>query len=344
MTDSGQSRQTTHNNHYVPRVYLKRWSTNGNTIWDYRLLVHSEKEPIWKRSQIKRTAVWPNLYTQVENGKADDSIESYLDRNYEQPVANILCKISNNSELSEKDMDDLVNFLIVQFARTPSMMAKMNEVVRRKFPSVVEGAVTQVEAELKASNRNCSFSSSDQGSAKTEPFPKLPFETKIHPDEGTIEVTLTAGRQSFLSAMGDLLNGKVAHTLRNHCWRVLETPNEIKLPTSDNPVAVFGISEHGEIDFGPGVGVPNANIIMPLDPTHLLFTEVGATHEQLLCFNPMQYHIGLFIRTIVLNASEHVYSLSRNDAIPAIRKREVDQHAAEELLRTRNEWRQNGAT
>lgn len=36
------------NNHYVPQMYLKQWSNNGNTIWTYDTIAWSKRQKVWE--------------------------------------------------------------------------------------------------------------------------------------------------------------------------------------------------------------------------------------------------------------------------------------------------------
>ena len=42
-----------HENHFVPRMYLKRWEDPKGKVWKYNLLVPKESEKIWKDYSVK---------------------------------------------------------------------------------------------------------------------------------------------------------------------------------------------------------------------------------------------------------------------------------------------------
>jgi hypothetical protein len=75
--------------------------------------------------------------------------------------------------------------------------------------------------------------------------------------------------------MRHVLTG-IARVLVDHAWCILR-PNPGSLWfTSDHPVLRLNYYEEGQYDFGGGWGNPGSEIILPLSPTHLMYTKIGS--------------------------------------------------------------------
>ena len=79
-------RQITHDNHFVPQLYLKQWSDDGIHIWAYRILVSHENVPEWDYRPISGVAYQRDLYTSYDNGQEVDDFEKWLETEFENPV------------------------------------------------------------------------------------------------------------------------------------------------------------------------------------------------------------------------------------------------------------------
>lgn len=67
---SPQGNEFQKDNHYVPRLYLKRWADANNKVNTYRLLVPHQRRPLWKRRSAKGLAYHEHLYTLSKAGRA----------------------------------------------------------------------------------------------------------------------------------------------------------------------------------------------------------------------------------------------------------------------------------
>jgi hypothetical protein len=71
-----------HDNHYVPRGYLKRFAASHGRIWTYRTLVSHDRTSVWRESSIRGVAYHEHLYTQIVARGETDEIERWLDREF----------------------------------------------------------------------------------------------------------------------------------------------------------------------------------------------------------------------------------------------------------------------
>ena len=93
----------------------------------------------------------------------------------------------------------------------------------------------------------------------------------------------------------------------HHDWRVLHASEDISFPTSDDPVICLNYRNADDYDLKGGWGRKNCNILMPLSPRLILFTQVGAKGPYKdLDHSP--YYSKLFRRMIIQHAHRYVYS------------------------------------
>lgn len=318
--------QSTRDNHYVPQMYLKQWSTNGHSILTYRLLVHHEKESLWKRTSIKSTACWPDLYTQHDQEKLDE-VERYFCR-VEAKAAPILKKVSLGKNLSANEMTTLVEFLIIQKARTPVAVKEHESFLDRLFVEVAEESVRKAQQSIQNGQRHSI--SREKLAEEALPFPLQPVNIDINSEKREVRVEALRGRISFLAGIPSLISGQVATWLKKQNWVILTMPIGTTLPTSDNPVTVFAFNrENGEVVLNPPLKQNGCCVFFPLDPRHALFTEIGSDPIALANFAPDSYQANCFIRAIVINAFRYVYAKGKISNIETIRKRIVNPEIAE---------------
>ena len=58
----------TKNSHFIPQVYLKSWASDKLKIDVYNLFAPSEKSPIWKKENLRKTTNIDYMY-QFFDGK-----------------------------------------------------------------------------------------------------------------------------------------------------------------------------------------------------------------------------------------------------------------------------------
>lgn len=320
---SDQKSQVTRNNHYVPQMYLRHWSTNGNTVLDYRLLVHYKGEETWKRSSIRSTCSWQDFYSQHLPDGIDDSVETYFSQRYETPAAPVFQKVEADASLSANEMRILVEYLVAQLFRTPSAMIRHTSLLRREFAPTAEAAVNRGVSALRLKGLGFAYPSADEGAVQA-PFPNIPIHSRLDEERLEIVVSTSCGRQGFLASIGSILGGAVPRVLLSYPWVILKTPRGAELPTSDDPVVVFRVEAGDKVVIGGGMGVQYTNIMLPLDPRHVLFTEVGMDFYQLAALKMDRRLFDIMFEAIIKNAFLHVFSRSSIDDIGSYRPRRVD--------------------
>jgi len=108
-------------NHYVPKLYLKQWADDGQ-IPTYRLLVPSDKTPLWKPHSLKGIAFHQHLYTYVVGQEETDEFERWLDREFEGPAEQAIHRAVNGHQMSPDHWRRLVRFAVALDVRTPARL------------------------------------------------------------------------------------------------------------------------------------------------------------------------------------------------------------------------------
>ena len=134
---------------------------------------------------------------------------------------------------------------------------------------------------------------------------------------------MTFGRESTQCALrhGNRLRKSVrvrSSGSRHYSWELLKVPDDVFLPTSDNPFCTFRVRWDGNVDHGMGVGVSGTHIVMPITPTWLLHTCVG--YEAPKCIleeTPAFWDITRAV--IIKTAHRYVYATCKDPEIEKMR-------------------------
>ena len=69
--------------------------------------------------------------------------------------------------------------------------------------------------------------------------------------------------------------GRMLPVLLRHRWTVVKPYRGMEWFTSDHPVIRLNYHADGRYDFRGGWGSPGSEILVPLSPKHLLYTQIG---------------------------------------------------------------------
>lgn len=336
-------KQVTHHNHYVPRFYLRRWSSNGNSIWDYRVVVDNDHEKYWKTTSLKATATWDDLYTQHIDGADDDSVEDYLCNHFESPASEVLKKLDCGHALSARDLAVLADYWLIQYLRTPAFMKKSAELTEGLFDSVVKSTVESVKYQLMNKKSNVPMRRVPSKSAGS-PFPQQPLEVDLDSESQEITVRISTGRNGYLASLNSLINGVTGTSVHSCNWSIARAPVGSHFYTSDNPAIVFGLSADGSVIVdGLDLGQRNVYLVLPLDMHKVLLARVGSAPLS----NPYLLtgeSVALINEAICKTAFRHIYSNAKDDSVRRIRPRLVDRSFVKEEMSIRKAWNEAQAS
>ena len=336
------NKQLTHHNHYVPRFYLRRWSSNGNSIWDYRVIVENEHEKYWKTTSLKAAAAWDDLYTQHVDGEDNDSVEDYLCDHFEAPASKVLEKLDGGQALSASDFTTLADYWLIQYVRTPAFMGESFAIFNSVFDPLVKEKIDLINKQLLDKGRGL-FAGKSSSEIAEGPFPLHPFEVEVNPETCEVTVRTSVGRSGYLAAIGTVLNGPVGKYVRNCNWSIVQAPVGLHFYTSDNPAIVIKPGDDGSLPVGGlGLGRRGACLLLPLDTQKVLFAHVESI--PLSCpavFTKMQ--VDLINEAICGSAFRHIYSRKKDDLVRRIRPRAVNRDFVQEERDLREAWNQDQA-
>ena len=323
-------------NHYVPRVYLKNFSSEQGKVWVYRTLVSHSNVPIWRKQSLEGLTKRQHLYTRITAQGETDEIEKWLDREFEAPAAGVLAKVRQQERLTREDWYHLVRFLAAQDTRTPVRLKESMSYWHKHMPAVLQDVMADLERSIEYAQRN----KMNLKFASRPGLEDLPFKFTPHFNEGeefgTVQVEVTLGRLFWLSQLKRLLTYTL-DVLHNHQWTIWIAPQGIYWPTSDNPVIKLNGYKADHYDFRGGWGRKGGEILLPLSPTHLLYTQVGSRPKER--YQEMPMDLAQKVRRMIVEHAHHmVIASSQDPEIPNLRSRVVDQNAFKAEMELWNKW------
>lgn len=319
----------TRDNHFVPQLYLKNFSSESGEVREYRTLVSHSSVPVWKLVNVAGTGYEKNLYTMIVRGEETDDIEQWLNREFESPAKGPFEKVLADRDLTKGDWEILVRFLASQIVRTPAFLIKNLPIWNKMAPVVLDQSVKEARARLhealeaKASGKEIQ----DEDAPHAEYLPLTTFRKDL-PEEKMVQftTTLTVDRRMWFYTMKHTLTDTLK-VLQGHKWVILEAPARLGWFTSDDPVVCLNYRSDSDYDFNGGWNRPRGNILFPLSPRHLMFTQIGANENPYPRKVPSRYHARLFRRMTAEHAHRRIYSLAEDDKVPQLKARMVDSQA-----------------
>jgi Protein of unknown function (DUF4238) len=321
-------------NHYVPRSYLKRWTSDGHRVWAYRVLVPHENVQGWRKTSIRGIAYHEHLYTRVAASGESDELERWLDAEFEAPAEDAIARAVANKSLSRHDWRLLVRFFAAQDVRTPARLLENMKRWASWLPDLIQRTATESVAKLEAMSPSERAALADKAASRDD----LPFRvtTEQRPGEsgGWLKGETIAGRGLWLWSMRHLLSGEPLEALCRHRWTILAPPDGLTWFTSDDPVLKVNFKSLQDYNFGGGWGSVGTDLFLPLSPQHMLYTQIGRPVP------PRGAKLDLEKATIVRrliaeHAHRYIFASDPEPLVSDLRPRTVD---AGELKREQTEW------
>lgn len=323
-------------NHYVPEAYLKQWRNSEGKVCVYRLLVSHPNVPLWKPFSTKGFAYYEYLYTHASGGRVSDEIERWLESEFETPASPVIQKVINNSRLTPHDWQYLIRFLAAQYVRTPARLFEFIQRWNIQLPEVLSLSLSQTIEDAKTARM--------QGKTLTygdtlgsEYFPiKATVSPIDDSDFANISLEALVGRGLWLFSVKRLLTTTI-NVLQTHRWTILSSPPGINWLTSDDPVIQLNFHNENQYDFLGGWASPGTQILLPLSPQHLLYTEIGSKpppRGTVVTANFADW----VQRFTIEHAHRFVISNAQNDKVSVLRPRIVDSEAYNKEAEQWRKW------
>lgn len=304
-------------NHYVPQVYLKQWATDGK-LPTYRLLVPNDKCEDWIDSSIKSVASREHLYTYASTNGASDEFERWFDSGFEAPAQNALMLATNDKQMEPEHWQALARFAFAQDVRTPAFLKAFIKRQEISMRDMLDSILQRLEEKIQLAGVEAGPSHHDQNRDASF-FPLKVDVEKLADGSGHVKAEAVIGRKLWLWSIRHLLTNTIKK-LPNHRWTIVRAPEGVEWPTSDNPLIRLAWSP-SNYHFEAGWAQPNADILMPLSPKHLLWAAVGkrGMARGTILDPSLARQIS---RIIIEHADRYVFSASKFDISP-FRKRIV---------------------
>jgi hypothetical protein len=156
----------------------------------------------------------------------------------------------------------------------------------------------------------------------TESIP-LRVTKEIEPghDVGKLKAEVVVGRSVWLFSMRHLLKNTVS-VLQQQKWTILSAPQGIHWITSDDPVIKLNYYRPGVYDFKGGWGNRGTEILLPLSPRHLLYTQVGQRRSRR--GEIPRAEAEMIRRFIAEHAHRLIFAAEPDPEVPRLRPRTVN--------------------
>ena len=262
-------------NHYVPEVYLKAWADTAGTVDCYSLLVAHDQVPVWQRRPVAAVGYRNHLYTRVIAGVEADDIERWLEREFETPAAEALHAARAGRRITREQRRRLVRFLAAQDARTPARLAEAMQRWPTQLPPLISDSMRRGVNQLERGRK-----SGDVPIAMAVPAAdRVPLRLSVLPNDepGTamLKGEVVSGRALWHWSLKHVLTNTL-NVLHKHYWTIVEAAPGHEWPTSDNPVVKLSYKSPTDYHLRGRWGVKNGNMLLPLSPRYMLFTQIGS--------------------------------------------------------------------
>ena len=312
----------TRDNHFVPQLYLRNFSSDSSKVHEYLTLVSRPRVPLWKTVDVAGTGYETDLYTRIVQGKEADDIEQWMNRDFETPACEAIQNVLADRDLTQDDWNRLVRLLAAQIVRTPAFLVKNFKIWGEQTKLALRQSHNNLERRLLEAKAKGEKLVPKSGSTRS--YIPLRFAVREIPDHKKVQLvtTVLVGRGHWFQAMEVVLTSTVK-VLHKHKWSIVEAPAGLPWFTSDDPVICLNYRSPTDYDFNAGWGVPRANILFPLSPRHMMLTQVEANSYPRRV--PSRHIARVFRGIIAQHAYRRIYSSEREEKIPYLRPRIVDE-------------------
>lgn len=302
-------------NHFIPQFYLKYWAKN-NLVLIHRNIVSNKNIPIWEKKTVKSIGFYSDLYTDIIEGTETDEVERWLDGEFENPAKSILDKISRGTLLNNEEYKLLTKYVFSQIVRTPKFIKNNQKNWYEVAQKSIENATSKLsKTKVDITERSNVFEGDVHLPIKVEVIKDIDEKTSL------LKVETHVGRGFWLYNIKHLLINTIQQ-LPEYKWSIYQAPANLFWPTSDNPVLLLNYYSNLEYDFKGGLGKEGTEIIFPITPHHLLYTQVGKKNPRYV--NPSIELYEKLTKLICENSDELIISLKEIPEIELIIERCID--------------------
>lgn len=317
------------NNHYLSQMYLEAWKNENNKVEVYELLVSNDNVPKWQPKSIKSVGSLDSIFVRLSNGIESDDIEKWFNEKYETPAKVALNHAINDKRITIDEWHKLIDFTACHAVRTPAFLIKTLELGKnsQKILDEVMRAVSLLKKEDILSSKE---------KLKCNDNKLFPFKGtnlgQVDENHVLYKTETFIGKQFFLWNVKNTLE-ETAAVLHNHKWGIMTVDKNVSLPTSDNPVICLNYVNDKNYDFNGGWGRKHCNILFPISPKKILYTEVGVKVKP-RC--QLDLKTSLMLKKMIIEHSHrNIISNFKDEEIEKIKPRFVSE---EEFKKEKKMW------
>ena len=323
------------NNHYLAQMYLAAWINEKNKVKVYNLLVPNENFPIWKDESLRSVGSFDSIFVRFDGSKEIDDIEDWFNEKYETPSKEALSHAISGDRVTIEEWHYLIDFLACHIVRSPVFLIKTLD-FGKEFQDIFDKEVKKISEmsndELKKSIKEHKEKNKEENNDYLFPF-KMTKLDEIENDKVVYNCEVMVGKQFYLWNIKNLLENTAA-VLHKHKWGIITVDERVSLPSSDDPVICLNYNNDNDYNFGGGWGRENSNILFPISPSKILYTQVGCRVEPRW---QADYKTSLFLKKIIIEHSHRiVISSFEDDDVERIKPRYVDLN---EFKREKEMWK-----
>lgn len=269
-----------------------------------------------------------------------DDFEKWIGKEYEAPGLEAMDALLNRGRLSAIGWRSLARFVAAQDIRTPlsyfESMRRWKDTVPTILNECLKGSAALSKRQLKRI-------------ATSRAQPSNPFAESIQVDvsrdscdagHAAIRASVLLGRRLWLQSIRNILR-VATDALSRHRWSIGEPHGDEEWCTTDQPVVRLNYYGAGNYDFGGGWANKGTEIMMPLDPRHLLYVQVGRRSGASIAFTRSQTE--LLQRILVERAHRWVFGRTPTTWVREAKPRVVDRAVFADEQRGWKEWHRNHA-
>ena len=253
-------------NHFNPKLILKNWRGDDNKLHQYKYVQEAAKV-VNDRVYLSEAGFERELYSDVIEIKSNIEVE-----NKAAPVIRLL--LSNPlTQLTSKQRNALIKFIIWQINRTPSKVFENNKLAR----GILENLANKKQKGYDLIKKDNDLNS------------LLEAITRHNPSISNM------GLNASYSLMD---SWRIYEDINKMQWRVINFENSSSdLITSDNPCFIHAL------------GTPECLLALPLSPRAAFFAAQDLTYINHTASKPDRSHLAKTLnRTIAIQASKYIYA------------------------------------
>ncbi len=290
-----------YNQHYVPRLLLKRWADENGEVWRYRTLVSHKTVPVWRKVAVSVAASRPKFYGQ-------DGFEEDINGKIETDAAPVIDAAITGGRLTRESWQKLVAFFALQLMRTPKGFEKITKIMRNDFVPFIRNVIEKQ-------------SNTDQIPTVSPVYdPDHPIRAYTNSVTGESSITADIGPAGWLGFVRNEV-GNFKNMMLTHRWTILRAP----------PGQNFYLSDE------PAISNPkDPEVFLPISPTHILYAKIGTRRPPKRYSQISAENLKRFNKRIADSGHLALFAKRPDDCLEQIRPRTID---ADEYVRQESYWK-----